>query len=166
MSANAARATAEQERSVARFLYEEARLLDERRFEEWLQLFDDDGVYWVPSQPDQGSARDTLSLFFESKPLLALRMSRLAQASMHAQIPPSRTLHHVGAVSVQLEDAGSVFEARSSLIVAEWRSGEGRWFAGRAVHRLRRAGDAFRIALKRVDLINCDAPQRALTVPF
>ena len=36
---------------VERFLYREARLLDERRFEEWMNLFAEDGYYWVPAAP-------------------------------------------------------------------------------------------------------------------
>ena len=55
---------------------------------------------------------------------------------------------------------------RSSLIVAEWREGESRWFAGRVLHRLRREAAGLRIVLKRVDLIGSEAPQRALAVPF
>jgi len=155
------------DREARELVCEEARLLDERRFDEWLQLFDEDGVYWVPSQAGQDSPRDMLSIFFEDKPLLAVRVNRLQQPSMHAQVPAVRTLHHVGALAVRPSASpGTDVEVRSSLIVCEWRNDEGRWFAGRALHRLRRGASGLRIALKRVDLINCDAPHRALTVPL
>jgi ethylbenzene dioxygenase subunit beta len=148
-------------------VYEEARLLDERRFEEWLQLFDEDGIYWVPSQPGQLSPRDTLSVFYEQRSLLAVRVNRLRQSSMHAQIPAVRTLHHVGAAVARPSGVRGIdLEVSSSLIVCEWRSDEGRWFAGRVLHHLRHSAGGLRIALKRVDLINCDAPHRALTVPL
>ena len=80
---------------------------------------------------------------------------------MHAQTPASRTLHHVSAVEVLPE-----LEVRSALMVAEWRAGETRWFAGRVTHRLRREATGLSIVLKRVDLIDSEAPQRALAVPF
>jgi benzoate/toluate 1,2-dioxygenase beta subunit len=64
------------------------------------------------------------------------------------------------------ERPGIDLEVDSSLIVCEWRNAEGRWFAGRSLHQLRRVGGNLRIVLKRVDLINCDAPHRALTVPL
>ena len=56
--------------------------------------------------------------------------------------------------------------ARSALIVSEWRAGESRWFAARVLHRLRRTPPGLRIALKRVDLADSEAPHRALAVPF
>jgi 3-phenylpropionate/cinnamic acid dioxygenase small subunit len=160
-------ARAEDEAAAVRFVYEEARLLDERRFEEWLELFDLQGVYWVPSQPGQVSARDTLSLVHEHRSLLAVRVARLRQAGMHSQNPPVRTHHHVSAVVVRAAQAADFdLEVDASLILCEWRHDEGRWFAGRTHHRLRRDGSGLRIVLKRVDLINCDSPHRALTVPL
>ena len=139
----------------------EARLLDERRFAEWLALFAEDGVYWVPTRPDQASPQEALSLFYEPRALLEMRVARLERPDMHAQAPASRTVHHVSAIEIVSET-----EARSALVVAEWRGGEARWFAGRVLHRVRRGAEGLRIVLKRVDLIDSEAPHRALTVPF
>jgi benzoate/toluate 1,2-dioxygenase beta subunit len=143
------------------FVLHEARLLDERRFAEWLALFADDGVYWVPTLPGQGSPQEALSLFHEPKPLLAMRVARLERTDAHIQAPPSRTVHHVSAIETTDD-----LEVRSALVVAEWRAGEARWFAGRVLHRLRRSAEGLRIVLKRVDLIDSEAPQRAIAVPF
>jgi len=57
-------------------------------------------------------------------------------------------------------------EVRSALVVAEWRAGDARWFAARVLHRLRREAQGLRIVLKRVDLIDSEAPQRAIAVPL
>jgi ethylbenzene dioxygenase beta subunit len=143
------------------FVLQEARLLDERRFAEWLALFAEDGIYWVPTRAGQASPQEALSLFYESRPLLAIRVERLHRPDMHVKSPPSRTLHHVSGIEMISEN-----EVRSSLIVAEWRDGETRWSAGRVLHRLRRDPQGLRIALKRVDLIDSEAPHRALVVPF
>ena len=143
------------------FVLQEARLLDERRFSDWLALFAEDGAYWVPTRPEQRSPREALSLFYETRALLAMRVARLERPDMHAQTPASRTLHHVSAVEVLPE-----LEVRSALMVAEWRAGETRWIAGRVTHRLRREATGLSIVLKRVDLIDSEAPQRALAVPF
>jgi benzoate/toluate 1,2-dioxygenase beta subunit len=143
------------------FVLQEARLLDERRFAEWLALFAEDGIYWVPTRPGQASPDEALSLFYETRPLLALRVERLQRPDMHVATPPSRTMHQVSAVEV-IDSS----EVRSSLIVAEWRSGDTRWFAGRVTHKLRREPAGLRIVLKRVDLIDSEAPHRALVVPF
>jgi len=142
------------------FVLAEARLLDERRFSDWLALFAEDGVYWVPTNPRQASPQEALSLFYEPKPLLAMRVARLERPDMHVQSPASRTVHHVSAVEV------GDLEVRSALVVAEWRAGDARWFAARVLHRLRREAQGLRIVLKRVDLIDSEAPQRAMAVPL
>ena len=53
-----------------KFLVHEARLLDEGRFDEWLALFTADAWYWVPSEPNQASPRDTVSLIYDDRRLL------------------------------------------------------------------------------------------------
>ena len=154
-------------REIERFVLEEARLLDERRFDEWLALYARDAVYWVPTQPGQRSPAEALSLFYETRELLAMRVARLARPDMHVQTPPARTLHHVaGIVASPAHEALWRMEARSTLVMAEKRKDDVRWFAGRVFHGLRREKNRLRIVHKRVDLIDCDAPQRALAIPF
>ena len=159
--------TADEYREVSAFVYAEARLLDERRFDEWLALFAEDGVYWVPASPDQSSPDHALSLYYERKALLALRVARLREPSLHAHNPMVRTHHHCAAVEVSPGTETAVdYAVHASLIVAEWRNDEARWFAGRVSLKVRRSAGGLSIVMKRVDLINCDAPQRALVVPF
>ena len=147
---------------IETFLLREARLLDERRFAAWLELFDEDGIYWVPGQPAQASPQDGLSIMHEPRALLAMRVERLVSAEPHVQSPPSRTVHHVSGIEIDAD----ALTARSALVMAEWRAGEARWFAARVLHRLRRTAQGLRIVLKRVDLIDSEAPHRALAVPF
>jgi len=146
------------------FLLHEARLLDEQRYAEWLDLFAEDAIYWIPTRPNQASPHDALSIIYEPKTLLAVRVERLSRGEMHVQSPPSRTVHHVSAVEVD----GN--EARSALIVAEWRAGPNgemsRWFAARVTHKLRKEANGLRIVLKRIDLIDGEAPHRAIAVPL
>ncbi len=170
------RLDSDDERALVRFVYHEARLLDERRFDEWLGLFAADGLYWVPSQPAQASSTETLSLFCERKPLLAVRIERLAHPNLFSDQPVTRTHHQIGAVLPERSSLARVdFEVHASLIVCEYRAGDMRWFAGRTDYHLRRCApssaltdgpDCFEIVQKRVDLINCDAPHRILSVPF
>jgi 3-phenylpropionate/cinnamic acid dioxygenase small subunit len=145
---------------VEAFVVREARLLDEQRYTEWLGLFAEDAVYWIPTQANQASPHDALSIIYEPKSLLAMRVERLARGEMHVQSPPSRTVHHVSAIEVKGD------EAQSSLIVAEWRAGQARWFAARVTHKLRKEASGVRIVLKRVDLIDGEAPHGAIAVPL
>ena len=83
------------------FVLHEARLLDERRFADWLALFAEDGVYWVPTLPGQASPQEALSLFHEPKPLLAMRVARLERPDMHVAGAGRRApVHHVSAVEI------------------------------------------------------------------
>ena len=145
---------------VEALVLREARLLDEQRYAEWLALFADDAVYWIPTRANQASPHEALSIIYEPKSLLAVRVERLARGEMHVQSPPSRTVHHVSAIEVAGE------EARSSLIIAEWRAGDARWFAARVTHKLRKEANGLRIVLKRVDLVDGEAPHRAIAVPL
>ncbi len=149
------------------FLIHEARLLDERRFRDWMALFADDGTYWVPAVPDQKSPFEEASLFYDDRELMKTRVERLEHPRIHVQTPPSRTAHIVGNVVVEEADAAKgEYVVGSTFIMVEYRDDAQRLFAGRQRHRLRRHGDTFRIVQKRVDLINCDGAFEAMAVPI
>ncbi|HEY7663162.1 MAG TPA: aromatic-ring-hydroxylating dioxygenase subunit beta [Xanthobacteraceae bacterium] len=153
--------------TLEQFLIHEARLLDERRFREWMELFADDGIYWVPATPGQKSPFDEASLFYDDRDLMRTRLERLEHPRIHVQTPPSRTAHLVGNVAIEQEDeAKSEIVVDSTVIMVEYRDEAQRVFAGRQQHRLRREGENLRIVQKRVDLINCDAAFEAMAVPI
>ena len=149
------------------FLIHEGRLLDDRRFEDWMALFTDDGLYWVPSTPDQADPYKTASLFFDDRELMKTRIDRLRHPRIHIQTPPSRTNHMVSNVIVEeADEAAGLYLVSSSMFMSECRLDIQRHFSGRQYHRLEREGDSFRIRLKRVHLINCDSPFEAMAVPI
>jgi 3-phenylpropionate/cinnamic acid dioxygenase small subunit len=146
------------------FLLHEARLLDEARFDEWLALFTADAQYWVPSEPDQKSPYDTVSLIYDDRRLLETRVRRLASQRIYSQEPRSRTSRIV--TNVTVEEAGAEALVRSKFMLIEFRRNEQRLFGGTCFHRLVHQDGALRIRLKRVDLLNCDAPLEGIVVPF
>ena len=149
------------------FLIHEARLLDDRRFRDWMGLFTEDGTYWVPAVPGQESPLDQASLFYDDRDLMNTRVSRLEHPRIHIQTPPSRTAHLVGNTIVeQADEAAGEYHVSSTVIMVEYRQDQQRVFAGRQQHRLRRDGLSFRIVQKRVDLINCDSAFEAMAVPI
>ena len=147
------------------FLEHEARLLDEAKFDDWLALFTADAWYWVPSEPGQANPHDTVSLIYDDRRLLETRVRRLASPRMYSQEPRSRTSRVVA--NVTIEDAeGRAATVRSKFLMIEYRREQQRLFAGTAWHRLVQLDGAIRIAWKRVDLVNCDAPLDGITQPF
>ena len=153
-------------RGCEAFLIHEARLLDEARFDEWLALFTPDARYWVPSQPDQQSPYDTVSLMYDDRRLLETRVRRLADPRIYSQEPRSRTSRIVTNVTLESGDGEPGRLVRSKFILVEYRRETQRLFAGTYLHRLVGPVDEMRIAMKRIDLVNCDAPLDGLVVPF
>lgn len=147
------------------FLLYEARLLDDAKFNDWLVLFSADAWYWVPSEPNQDNPHDTVSLIYDDRRLLETRVRRLASPRMYSQEPRSRTSRIVANVTIE-DSEGRSATVRSKFVMIEYRRESQRLFAGTALHRLVQVEGAVRIAWKRVDLVNCDAPMDGITVPF
>jgi benzoate/toluate 1,2-dioxygenase beta subunit len=147
------------------FLVHEARLLDDARFDEWLSLFTADAWYWVPVEPDQKNPFDTVSLIYDDRRLLETRVRRLASPRIYSQEPRSRTSRIVANVTLEESDAGAC-TLRSKFLVLEYRREGQRTFGGTVFHRLVLSDGQFRIAWKRVNLVNCDAPIDGIVVPL
>ena len=147
------------------FLMHEARLLDEAKFDEWLALFTADAWYWVPSEPGQDNPHDTVSLIYDDRRLLETRVRRLASPRMYSQEPRSRTSRLVGNLTIEENDAAGA-TVRSKFLMIEYRRESQRLFGGTALHRLVQVEGGIRIAWKRIDLVNCDAPLDGITQPF
>jgi benzoate/toluate 1,2-dioxygenase beta subunit len=145
--------------SPEQFLYHEARLLDTQRFEEWLALFTEDATYWVPLEQGQKDPHETSSIIHDDRTLLELRVKQLRHPRAHARLPLARTVHQVSNVMVLGEQVGGkAGEVRvaSALQVVEFRHEKQRHYGALVEHRLRRSGDTFRIAHKRIDLVNSE----------
>ncbi len=155
------------QRSIEDFLIYEAQLLDERRFEEWRDLFAEDGHYWVPLKLEQASPEGEPSLFYDDRRMMETRFERLRHPNIHSQNPPHRTCHLVGNVVVENVDTkrGECW-VRSNMIMTDYRLRTQRLFSGRVRHHLRGDSGSYKIVLKRVDLINCDDVFELIAVPF
>ena len=137
------------------FLFHEARLLDTQQYEEWLALFTDDATYWVPLEQGQKDPHETSSIIHDDRTLLELRVKQIRHPRAHARQPLARTVHQVTNV-VQLGEAKGELRIGSALTVVEFRNEKQRVYGALVEHRLRKSGDTFRIAHKRVDLVNSE----------
>jgi|SRR5579885_1977383 len=151
------------------FIEHEANLLDEQRFDEWFDLFADDGYYWVPARAGQESPLTHVSLFYDDKPTLKIRVERLKHPQIHSQTPRSKTVRLVSnfKFAPSADDPADQRSVTSKFVMLEDRPGvERRLFGGRYTHRLRATPSGLRIVAKRVDLTNCDQFFGSLTQPF
>lgn len=140
------------------FVVQEAALLDELRFDDWLQLFTEDGHYWMPLAHRQTDPRLHASLMYEDRLLLQVRIARLHGARTFSQQPTSRC-HHLlqQPVVTARDDAAGVWTCRTAFHYIESRRDTQTLYAGWTTHTLVQQGGALRMRLKRVDLVNCDA---------
>ena len=155
-------------RDIEQFVYHEVRLLDERRFEDWMALFEDDGYYWAPAVPGQEDPINHVSLFYDDKATMATRIERLRHPRIHIQTPHSRTAHVVSNIMLDsADDENNTYDVTCSFLMMEYRPNhEQRLFGGSYSYHLALEGDDFKIVSKKANLINCDGRFPALAVPF
>lgn len=147
------------EKAVTDFIYREAELLDTMQWQSWLDLFHPEGRYWMPLEWQQQDPVLQPSLMYEDLLLLKVRVERLAGERTFSQKPKSRCHHLLQAPRITGCDAGAgVFKARTSYLYTETRGDLLERHSGWATHELVQVGDRLKIKLKRVDLVNFDAP--------
>jgi len=159
--------SADEIREVEQFLYHEAFLLDERRFEEWLALFSEDARYWMPTRravaKAQAGARievgeelageGELGWFEDSKLTLMARVMRLRGGVAWSEDPPSRTRRMVSNVHVRPGEGEAELLARSYFLLHRTRHlRERETFVGCRHDLLRRSEAGLQIARREIVL--------------
>lgn len=144
-------------REVEQFLYRQAELLDGRHWQAWIDLFTDDGMYWMPVSADQTDWLSWPSIFIEDKSLMSVRMGRVMHPNAWSQAPLWATNHLVSHVTVESADTEGLV-VRSRFHMMELRRDTIRHFGGSYRHQLVRTPAGLRIRQQRVDLFNAQAP--------
>jgi benzoate/toluate 1,2-dioxygenase beta subunit len=148
-------------REQSRMLLErEARLLDQGQFKEWLELYAERCVVWVPGAEQAGDPRREVTVYFDDRRRLEDRIYRLGTGKAWSQVPPSRTVRLVTNVEAFRTQERTVIMARSNLLISEFRAGETRLIAAWCGHRLRRRQVGWEIEAKQLNLIDRDQPLR------
>lgn len=140
---------------IENFLYREARLMDENAYDEWFALWADDALYWVPANEDDIDPMRHVSIVYEDKAHLEDRIFRLKSDAAYAQDPRSRMRRVISNVEIEEGEQGEVI-VYSNFNLTELRRSQQRTFAGRTLHKLRPEGNSFKIAYKKVLLVNND----------
>jgi 3-phenylpropionate/cinnamic acid dioxygenase small subunit len=151
--------------NAEQFLYHEARLLDTQQLEAWLELFTEDATYWVPLERDQKDPLQTSSIIHDDRTLLELRVKQARHPRAHARLPLARTVHQVGNVMIA-EEAKNEIRVNSTLQVVEFRNEKQRLHGALVEHLLRKANGTFKIAHKRVDLVNSEGELDGIAILF
>src|ERR1700682_130887 len=76
--------------AVTAFIYKEARLQDEHQYEAWEALWTDDGVYWVPANGADIDPEKEMSIIYDNRSRISLRVKQLLTCKRLTHTPQSR----------------------------------------------------------------------------
>jgi 3-phenylpropionate/cinnamic acid dioxygenase small subunit len=153
-------------------IYRESRLLDTLQLEEWLTLFTEDGLYWLPMEDgDISDAATTISIVYDDTDRRAERVFRTLHTPVLDQNPRSRTMHLVSNVELDGTDERGDSRVLCNQVIGENRpGGDGqvglngtRVLLARCDYRLRAMEEGWRISMKKLLLLNADQPIYNLT---
>ena len=143
--------------AVEQFLYRQSECLDTKRWQDWIDLFAADGIYWMPPDPSYKTWEGQPAIFAEDRNLMTVRMLRVLHPDAWSQRPLWETNHVVSNVSLQKVSANGDVEVRSRFHMMELRRDDVRHFAGAYFHVLGKFRQGYKIRLQRVDMANAQA---------
>jgi 3-phenylpropionate/cinnamic acid dioxygenase small subunit len=149
--------------AATQFIFAEARLQDDHRYVEWESLWDDDGVYWIPANGDDSDPEQQMSIVYDNRSRIAIRVKQLMTGKRHSQTPVSRVRRVLGNVEWLGEHDGCIELIANAIVFESASRGEVIW-ASRNTYKLRRHADGFKLVLKKVALVNND--KAMLTLSF
>ncbi len=142
---------------VTQFIYTEARLQDDHAYDAWEALWTDDGIYWIPANGEGTDPENEMSILYDNRSRIALRIRQLHTGKRFSQTPRSRLRRLVSNVEV-LEDDGCDVRVTANAMVFESSSRGDQIWASRNEFLLRRVDGGLRMALKKIILINNHKP--------
>ncbi|WP_158808654.1 aromatic-ring-hydroxylating dioxygenase subunit beta [Beijerinckia sp. L45] len=136
------------------FLYREARLLDSQQFEEWMDLFTDDALYWVPAGHDDIDPSRHVSIIHDDKKAMAVRIKRLRSGHAYAQDPASRVHRLISNVELgEADDERETLEVTCMMLLVELARHRQTIHSARCEFSLDRSDGRWRITRKKVNLL-------------
>ena len=148
---------------IEQFLYQEAALLDERRFEEWVDLFAEDVHYFMPIRRnvkfgewdrENSDPASEISFFDEGKDVLEGRVRQLMTGVHWAEEPISRVRHIVTNIRVVAVNGDEVTVSDDFFVWHNRLLDEVNLFVGRRDHILRRDSETGWKVAKRTILLD------------
>lgn len=138
---------------VTQFIYREARLQDDHAYDEWESLWTDDGVYWIPANGEGGDPEKEMSIIYDNRSRIALRIRQFHTGKRFSQTPQSRLRRIVSNVEILQHEGDELVVTSNAMVFESAVRGDTVW-ASRNEYTLRREGDGLRMARKKVVLVN------------
>jgi benzoate/toluate 1,2-dioxygenase beta subunit len=149
---------------IEQFLYDEANLLDNPDLDNWINLYTEDGTYWMPVIEDQADPINHVSIFYDDRVMMEVRRRNFVHPRAASKDHTVRSSHIIGNVRLQgSTDQGDLVVTSNFQALVFYRN-EQRAYGGKYEHHLVADGDSYKIRHKKVSLINCEAPQKSLII--
>jgi len=149
-------------RQIEAFIYYEARLQDEHRYEEWEALWTDDATYWVPANSDDMDPEREMSIVYDNRSRIGVRVRQLLSGKRYTQEPASRLRHLISNIEILGREGGDVHVGCNVMVFESTQRDDTIWGA-RTEYVLRNTDDGLKMVLKKVALINNDKPLYTLS---
>ncbi|MGY3607377.1 aromatic-ring-hydroxylating dioxygenase subunit beta [Bradyrhizobium neotropicale] len=144
-------------RRVEQFLFLEARLQDTHAYDEWEALWADDATYWVPANGSDTDPERQMSIIYDNRSRIGVRIDQLKTGRRHTQTPRSELARIISNVEL-VTRVGDEIEVRANAFIFEDNlRGETLW-ASRNEYRLRITDGGFKLVRKKVGLVNNHKP--------
>jgi 3-phenylpropionate/cinnamic acid dioxygenase small subunit len=140
-------------REVEAFVYREGDLQDRHEYDAWEALWTDDGVYWIPANGDDIDPEKEMSIIYDNRSRIALRIRQFHTGKRIAQEPKSNLMRVVSNVEIVKQVADDI-HVRANAIIFESAARRDTIWGTRYEYILRRIGGALRMARKKVMLVN------------
>jgi benzoate/toluate 1,2-dioxygenase beta subunit len=148
----------------AQIVTREARLLDRLQYDDWLACFAPELLYWVPGTPHGGDPRREIAVMFDDRRRLEDRIYRLRSDFAWSQAPPSRTSRLISNVEVFATARADTRMVRANFLVGEFWDKETRSLAGWLGYQMVLQEGRWLIAVKQINLLQCDQSLRNLSI--
>ena len=154
---------------LEQFLFHEARCIDEKRWDEWLSLYLEDAIYWVPTDRDQVDPLQQASIVYEDKATLRLRVKRMTHPQAHSLDRRPECTHLISNVMLDkvIEHDHVVYHVSSNFMAFGYQEdlrNTQTVYGGKYLHEVARKDEELKIKQKKIILNNCDAPHRNIQI--
>ena len=142
---------------VSQFLFREARLQDTHAYDEWEALWTDDAIYWVPANGHDTDPETQMSILYDNRSRIGIRIKQLKTGRRHTQTPRSELARLISNIEILSVSSQEVDVIANAMIFEDNMRGETLW-ASRNEYRLRLYDGAFKLVRKKVGLVNNHKP--------
>lgn len=146
-------------REIEAFVFREARLADEARYDEWEALWTPDALYWVPPRPGVDPSKE-VSHIYDNRQRIATRIRQLKSGFRYSQTPASPMRRVVSNIEIERRPPDE-YEVGANFMLMELAVQSTRnmnFWGGRILYRLRRMDGHLAMAVKKILLVDADEP--------